>query len=49
MSEAIYKEFTKAEMEFHFNPQTAVPDHARNTKTDGSVALTPILPHVQIS
>ena len=29
MNEAVYKGFTKAEMEFHFNPQAAVPDHAR--------------------
>ncbi|OGQ77110.1 MAG: hypothetical protein A3G94_05255, partial [Deltaproteobacteria bacterium RIFCSPLOWO2_12_FULL_60_16] len=29
MSEAVYKGFSKAEMEFHFNPQAAAPDQSR--------------------
>jgi arylformamidase len=29
MSEAIYKGFSGMELEFHFNPQVATPDHAR--------------------
>ncbi|MBI3000848.1 MAG: alpha/beta hydrolase [Deltaproteobacteria bacterium] len=29
MSEVVYKGFRKEEIEFHFNPQVAVPDHPR--------------------